>query len=241
MSGAQLYWSIQDARGGLVSHGWRLWRRAETDLFDHRENLRYMAEFFDEQMYGEFEHIHFLSILTFPCQDTQRQLPSVPTISTLDRKRLKSSDCMHLPTGLPETACELRIRLTSGSDPTSFEDGTDLIQREGIWFLPLVHLASNTRYAGICTQLLRDGLVTPEMLSICNRLWTGLKLTRVIDRLHVLHSIAQPFFINPAAMSFKVVPIGRGILGRRCTIDGVVAQSAVKHFAQGALPYPSNP
>jgi hypothetical protein len=44
---------------------------------------------------------------------------------------------MHLPKGLPETACELRIRLTSGSDPTSFDDGTDLIQREASGFYPL--------------------------------------------------------------------------------------------------------
>jgi hypothetical protein len=64
----------------------------------------------------------------------------------------------HLPPDLPETARELRIRLTSGSDPASFDDGTDLMQGEDTWHLPLVYLVSDARYAGICAQLLRGGL-----------------------------------------------------------------------------------
>jgi hypothetical protein len=67
------------------------------------------------------------------------------------------------PPDVPDTAGELRIRLTSGSDPRSFDDGVDLIQHGGLWHFPLIFLAGLDRYAGICGQLLRDRLVTSEL------------------------------------------------------------------------------
>jgi hypothetical protein len=82
--------------------------------------------------------------------------------------------------------------------PRSFDDGADLFQREGLWRLPLIHLAGNARYAGICAQLLRDRLVMPqpELLSICKHLWTDLKLARADIRLRILYSMAQSSFYN---------------------------------------------
>jgi hypothetical protein len=237
--------------------------------FDRRDRLRHLAEILNEKIPGGPNCIHFLYILTFCYEDTRRQLPSSPKISTLDRNQLKPSDCMHLsprssftirfrsnvhstnlktiytfptspaflyyhlPPGLPSTAGEVRIRLTPGSDPKSFEDGVDLIEHDRIWRLNLVSLAGDARYAGICTQLLSDGFVTSELLSICRHLGTDLKLTRTENRSHILHSVAQEFFIRLSATAFTIIPVHRGTAGQRHTIDDFLKKNSIKLFAQG--------
>jgi hypothetical protein len=192
-------------------------------------------------------------------------------ISTLDRTRIKSSDCMylsrrrvltvrfkdaphgngaylsptytypnspaflyyHLPPGLPEIAGELRLRLTSGSDPSSFDAGVDLISHEGIWRLPLTSLANRAPFAGIRMQLLRDGLVTTDLLSTCERLWAELKTPRIENRSNMLHSIEQEFFICFTATAFTVTPVNRGTVGQRCRINDFTYNGVIKFFAQG--------
>jgi hypothetical protein len=139
----------------------------------------------------------------------------------------------HLPPGLPETAGEVRIRLTSGSDPKCFDDGMDLIKHGSIWRLPLIVLAGDDRYTDICTQLLSDGLVTPELLSICNHLWTQLNPSRIDSRLNFLHSLSQEFFIYLTAIVFTVTPVGRGTAGHPCHITNFLYKNPVKLFAQG--------
>jgi hypothetical protein len=234
--------------------------------FNHREHLRHMAELLDENMPSESNCIHFPSVLTFRFKDTQRQLPSSPRISTLDRKRLKLSDCMHLsprthltirflsdmratylhtrytyptspaflyyhlPPGLPDTAGEVRIQLTPDSDPKNFDGGIDLIEDDGIWRLPLVHLVGDARYASIRAQLLSDGFITPELLLACEHLWTELNLFRADNRLLILHSISQEFFIRLTARAFTVIPVNRGTAGPRCVID---CRYTGRLFAQG--------
>jgi hypothetical protein len=64
--------------------------------FESWDNVRHLAEMFDEDMPSGYKSSCFLSIPTFCGKDTQRQLSTRPTISTLDKKSLKSSDCMYL-------------------------------------------------------------------------------------------------------------------------------------------------
>jgi hypothetical protein len=64
--------------------------------FESRDNVRHLAEMFDKDMPSGYKYSCFLSIPTFCGKDTQRQLSTRPTISTLGKKSLKSSDCMYL-------------------------------------------------------------------------------------------------------------------------------------------------
>jgi hypothetical protein len=120
-----------------------------------------------------------------------------------------------------------------GSDPKSFEDGVDLIEHDGIWRLTLVHLAGHARYAGIFSQLLSDGLVTPELLSVCKHLWAELKLIRTDKRLNILLSLSQDFFIHLTAATFTVVSVNRGTASHRCCIRHILCRNSVRFFTQG--------
>lgn len=135
----------------------------------------------------------------------------------------------HLPPGLPEMAGEVRIRLVSSPNPSSFDSGTDLIQREGMWSLPLIALASNPSYTGLVDLLLRDGLVTPATLSACKRICDQHPklFAHYLSRI-ILHNITQPFFLNLTKTVFWVFVV-RGNKALNCPIQHVLPG----HFSQG--------
>lgn len=135
----------------------------------------------------------------------------------------------HLPPGLPATAGEIRIRLTSNSYPSSFHSGTDLITREGIWKLPLVALAGNPDYTGLSDLLLRDGLVTPATLSACKDMCDQLPtLSAIYVNRIILHKITQPFFLNLNYKSFWLFAVS-GSKVSRCHVTYRLSD----HFLQG--------
>lgn len=135
----------------------------------------------------------------------------------------------HLPPGLPETAGEVRIRLTSDSDTSSFDSGTDLIQRQGIWKLSLYTLATDPAYTSLCDLLLRDELVSPATLSACKHICDQQPVlsTRLRHRI-ILHSISQPFFLDLAKTFFSVFVVS-GDKVARCTISEIIRGQ----FSQG--------
>ncbi|KAF8133594.1 hypothetical protein K438DRAFT_1883731 [Mycena galopus ATCC 62051] len=62
----------------------------------------------------------------------------------------------------------VRFRVTSGSAPSSFYDGHDLVLPSGCpWQILLPQLARRTMYSRIREQLLEEDLVTVEQLSQC--------------------------------------------------------------------------
>jgi hypothetical protein len=61
------------------------------------------------------------------------------------------------------------MRLTSSSDPSSFHVGEDLIQKEGIWHIPLISMGAYPKYSGLYGQFLCDRLVTEQLSSRCKR------------------------------------------------------------------------
>lgn len=138
----------------------------------------------------------------------------------------------HLPPGLPETAGEIRIRLTSSPDPSSFDSGTDLIQRGGMWSLPILTLATNPSYSGLVDLLLHDGLVTPATLSACKHICDQQPKLSVHYRSHIiLHDITQPFFLNLTKTKFWVFVIS-GDKVFPCNIQHILPG----HFSQGKQP-----
>lgn len=76
----------------------------------------------------------------------------------------------HKPTGLPDTAGEIRIRLTPSPNPATFDQGHDLRRPSGgLWTIPLLKLVSHAEFDLLCQQLVHDRLVTPTLLSHCKK------------------------------------------------------------------------
>jgi hypothetical protein len=76
------------------------------------------------------------------------------------------------PPHLPPIMGGLRFRITSSSDPSSFDSGSDLLHvtRPIPWSLPLLHLV-RTRNFPICEQLVVEGLISQELLDRRQLVW----------------------------------------------------------------------
>ncbi|KAL6298077.1 hypothetical protein BKA93DRAFT_812686 [Sparassis latifolia] len=96
----------------------------------------------------------------------------------------------------PETplAGEVRFRLTQDSSLTDFASGTDLLLGNGVhWRIPLLLIASALRYAPMRALLLRDGLVTPDLVDRCIRLYAK---DRLLQRSQILHSLDDTILVD---------------------------------------------
>ena len=71
----------------------------------------------------------------------------------------------HVPPYSPPLAGEVRFRITPSSDPASFAAGSDLLMENGLpWRILLLYMAAKDSFGGLCATLLRDQLVTPQLL-----------------------------------------------------------------------------
>lgn len=93
------------------------------------------------------------------------------------RQHLNSSGFLYYHTpNVPETAGELRIRLTPSPDASTFNQGRDLQNVRGrVWNIPLIKLASYPQLDPLCQKLLQDQLVTPSLISYCKKLTPNYK------------------------------------------------------------------
>lgn len=138
----------------------------------------------------------------------------------------------HLPPGLPATAGAIRMRITSSPDPSTFESGADLVQRQGLWSLPLLTLAT-TKYTGLIDLLLDEGLVAPDTLLLCKAICAQQPpLSTVQFTRTVLHSFVEPFFLNLPHLSLGVYTIHHKKKANRFYL--LMPLSGV--FSQGIIP-----
>ncbi|TBU54997.1 hypothetical protein BD310DRAFT_718106 [Dichomitus squalens] len=88
----------------------------------------------------------------------------------------------HTPPYSPPLAGEVRFRITPSPDTASLSEGNDLLTEYGIpWKIPLLHMTDKKGYTGLQTLLLRDGLVTPQLLDIATSISKSVKtLSRIV-------------------------------------------------------------
>ncbi|KAI1781645.1 hypothetical protein LXA43DRAFT_908147 [Ganoderma leucocontextum] len=73
----------------------------------------------------------------------------------------------HVPPNSPPLAGELRFRLTSSRNPSSFGTGSDLLTEQGMpWSYPLWKLLCREECREITSLLVQDGLVSQRTLNI---------------------------------------------------------------------------
>jgi hypothetical protein len=108
----------------------------------------------------------------------------------------------------PPTAGEIRFRLTTGNDPASFNQGSDLRAPNGLpWIIHLLATVENTGgggkqiYQPIKQLLVDDRLVTPALLETCAAMVNASGHPRRNSR--IIHSFGQLFHIKFDARVFK--------------------------------------
>ncbi|EJF56131.1 hypothetical protein DICSQDRAFT_175189 [Dichomitus squalens LYAD-421 SS1] len=138
----------------------------------------------------------------------------------------------HIPPYSPPLAGELRFRITPAPDPASFYEGSDLLTEYGIpWKIPLLHMTDKKGYTRLQTLLLRDGLVTPQLLDVATSAAETLKST----------DYGQTIGFSMTAL---VSSFGRGFNFRVGTSNGVcvtigkatVVKKLVNNFANFFVP-----
>lgn len=91
-----------------------------------------------------------------------------------------------------QLASEVRFRVTTDDDPSSFAKGNDLLNPDLTpWRIPLVTLARVSRYLVLRTLLLRDGLTTPSTLDHCAALAHSIQ-----PQGKIIHSLGQLFSLK---------------------------------------------
>jgi hypothetical protein len=102
----------------------------------------------------------------------------------------------HLPSDLPRIAAEIRFRKTSGSDPSSFAAGSDLMLPNGIpWRIPLLMIVTSdtAKYAALRDMLLNDRLISPMFLNKCMGRYRKLPIKTSST---LLYSLGQLFHLD---------------------------------------------
>ena len=92
----------------------------------------------------------------------------------------------------PRIAGELRLRVTSSSDPASFESGSDLLRPDGQpWSRSLYHLS---RYYAPLYEKLREDLLIPDDL---HTVLATLPSRRYrFSRSHILYTLNDTFIVH---------------------------------------------
>lgn len=109
------------------------------------------------------------------------------------------------PPGLHESAGQVRFRVTPSTDPSSYNQGTDLLDEHGfIWNMPISY---DPEHNALREQLLRDGLVSQSLLTWCKEVAFDRRYKRI------LHFLEQPFLYDFDARSITLRIIGRHGVG----------------------------
>jgi hypothetical protein len=102
------------------------------------------------------------------------------------------------PPPFPPIMADLRFRITSSSDPSSFNDGSDLLNGLGLvpWSLPILRLAQMEKYRDICEQLVAEGLISRELLERCHLILKNSLTSRGFCPHHFLYHLNQPILLT---------------------------------------------
>ncbi|KAJ7641517.1 hypothetical protein FB45DRAFT_900396 [Roridomyces roridus] len=106
---------------------------------------------------------------------------------------------------LSPLAAGVRFRVTTGSHPSTFHDGHDLLLDGLPWQIPLHNIATvvgGSGYASLRNQLLRESLVDETQLERCKALTPNKK--RLDHRLTV-YTLNQPFTVDFSKTQFALI------------------------------------
>lgn len=102
---------------------------------------------------------------------------------------------------------EVRLRVTSTSNPSDFDRGEDLRRLSGdAWRLPLLSIISAVNYESIMNMLLSQKLINQEDLNRCHTLRSQMKSPPRIGS-HFLYYLEEPFYLDISRMgiSFHII------------------------------------
>ena len=107
--------------------------------------------------------------------------------------------------GRPRVAGELRLRVTSRDDPTSFERGYDLLGLNGQpWSRPLLMLSRCSSYIPLYKRLRNDGLVSNDLDAIISTFPGPFNMYYYGQQLYTLNDIFMVDF-SKENLQFTVV------------------------------------
>lgn len=91
---------------------------------------------------------------------------------------------------------EIRFRITPSSSPKSFDEGADLLLPRGSpWCIPFLILVTAKKYQKLREVLLRDGLITNDLVDQCARVIQQTDF--LVTRHHrYIHSLKYPFYMD---------------------------------------------
>ena len=112
----------------------------------------------------------------------------------------------HSPSFAPPHVGQLRFRLTNSAEPKDFASGRDLLDQNGAlpFFWPLRGLVLHQSYRPIIDTLLRNGLITDNVVRDIARLWSS----RTGHWRPTLFAFDRPFLVN-----FNAIAHGSDVLG----------------------------
>ncbi|EPQ61351.1 hypothetical protein GLOTRDRAFT_125070 [Gloeophyllum trabeum ATCC 11539] len=100
----------------------------------------------------------------------------------------------HTEPNAPPFLSEIRFRVTASSDPAAFSDGYDLQRPNGrLWRRMLFDIANYVNHAPFRLVLLRDGLVTQDLLDNVLASADNNGNLRPDDTSHLIWRLGQPF------------------------------------------------
>ena len=101
----------------------------------------------------------------------------------------------HNPLRNIPTAGEVRFRITTSNDPSTFVTGTDLLGPMSLpWRIPLLAITNAERYKGLRQLLLEDNLVAAEVFQQCVRILDA--PTMLTHRSRLISSFGQLFHLE---------------------------------------------
>ena len=129
----------------------------------------------------------------------------------------------HHPPFCPPLMGEVRLRVTSSSDPASFAAGSDLLTPLGLpWKIPLLYMALGKRYATLRTLLLHDDLVTPQHLETAAAVaetlrGTGRRRQNYVGtcRTSIIGSLRQAFIVRFGILNGALLIVGKDTVLRK--------------------------
>jgi hypothetical protein len=104
----------------------------------------------------------------------------------------------HNPLRNIQTSGEVRFRITTSNDPSTFASGTDLLGLTSQpWRLPLMDIATAKQYNGLRQLLLEDDLVAAEVIQQCVRICDDWNVPdNSSQRRRFIHSFGQLFYVE---------------------------------------------
>ena len=144
----------------------------------------------------------------------------------------------------PRISGELRLRVTSSEDPTSFESGSDLLLANGrAWARPLYTLSKC--YLPLYEKLREDRLISDDLDTVLSNLPSKLQLFRRRNYFYTLNDTFVFDFSHDALIFFVITEQGverlmlkQPFTDRRKTSEGIVGRPYTGAYKMTSLGTP---